>query len=63
MSTPNLQIIDYAVGLPGSQHDATAFADCEDLAFGALSTEGNCLQQRSLDREREREREIMRRNA
>ena len=27
VSTPDLQIIDYAVGLPGSQHDATAFSD------------------------------------
>ena len=26
VSTPDLQIIDYAVGLPGSQHDATAFS-------------------------------------
>ncbi|KIJ61906.1 hypothetical protein HYDPIDRAFT_95658 [Hydnomerulius pinastri MD-312] len=27
MSTPDLQIIDYSVGLPGSQHDSTAFAE------------------------------------
>ena len=37
MSTPNLQIIDYAVGLPGSQHDATAFADTH------ISKEHECL--------------------
>jgi hypothetical protein len=27
ISTPNLQIIDYGVGLPGSQHDATAWKE------------------------------------
>lgn len=27
MSTPDLCIIDYSVGLPGSQHDATAFSE------------------------------------
>ncbi|KIP12161.1 hypothetical protein PHLGIDRAFT_57966, partial [Phlebiopsis gigantea 11061_1 CR5-6] len=27
VSTPDLRIIDYSVGLPGSQHDATAWAD------------------------------------
>ena len=26
VSTPDLRIVDYSVGLPGSQHDATAFA-------------------------------------
>jgi DDE superfamily endonuclease len=26
VSTPDLHIIDYGVGLPGSQHDATAWA-------------------------------------
>ncbi|EIN11626.1 hypothetical protein PUNSTDRAFT_24969, partial [Punctularia strigosozonata HHB-11173 SS5] len=27
VSTPDLQIIDYSVGLPGSQHDSTAWAE------------------------------------
>jgi hypothetical protein len=27
VSTPDLRIVDYSVGLPGSQHDATAFAE------------------------------------
>ncbi|KAG2738854.1 hypothetical protein P692DRAFT_201903961 [Suillus brevipes Sb2] len=27
VSTPDLRIIDYSVGLPGSQHDATAFSE------------------------------------
>jgi hypothetical protein len=27
ISTPDLQIIDYGVGLPGSQHDATAWQE------------------------------------
>jgi hypothetical protein len=27
VSTPDLQIIDYAIGLPGSQHDATAWQE------------------------------------
>src|SRR5205085_2805780 len=27
LSTPDLQILDYGVGLPGSQHDATAWAE------------------------------------
>lgn len=27
VSTPDLRIIDYSVGLPGSQHDATAWAE------------------------------------
>jgi len=39
VSTPDLQIIDYAIGLPGSQHDATAFADTR------ISKEHNVLLQ------------------
>jgi hypothetical protein len=27
VSTPDLRITDYSVGLPGSQHDATAFSE------------------------------------
>ena len=27
VSTPDLRIIDYSVGLPGSQHDATAWQE------------------------------------
>jgi hypothetical protein len=27
ISTPDLQIIDYGVGLPGSQHDSTAWVE------------------------------------
>lgn len=40
ISMPNLMIIDYGVGLPGSQHDATAWAETRipnehDVLLGA----------------------------